>query len=321
LAKEARKLKRAAEKKDGGASVDAKAKRKSLSEPVVTQKPADIADPLAGAQLKNLAIRLGLPLLGVWIIAAFVAGQWGGSNWLGGIALGTAGVLTVLAVGVVAWAYRYARKAKQVHAILKDVESAEDREEALKKLDAKKDVAAVFAKAQLLMQEDPNKALAELEKIDLAKVMAPVGDEARAQRAMIHMMQGDVNKARPLADGIDPSRHQDARTRALMVAVIAEAWARTGQVKKAREKLDVITLDDPEIEAVKPQLYRALAFVGAYENDVKTLRKALKKLLDQDVRLLGGFLMKKTHPLLQKEAKKLVEQSGAVPRKMQFVRH
>jgi nucleoside-triphosphatase THEP1 len=138
---------------------------------------------------------------------------------------------------------------------------------------------------------------------------------------MIHMMQGDVNKARPLADGIDPSRHQDARTRALMVAVIAEAWARTGQVKKAREKLDVITLDDPEIEAVKPQLYRALAFVGAYENDVKTLRKALKKLLDQDVRLLGGFLMKKTHPLLQKEAKKLVEQSGAVPRKMQFVRH
>jgi hypothetical protein len=31
---------------------------------------------------------------------------------------------------------------------------------------------------------------------------------------------------------------------------------------------------------------------------------------------LGGFLMKRTHPLLQKEAKRAIEQSGQVPRKM-----
>jgi hypothetical protein len=42
----------------------------------------------------------------------------------------------------------------------------------------------------------------------------------------------------------------------------------------------------------------------------------LKKLAAQDVRLLGGFLMKRTHPLLQKEAKRAIEQSGQVPRKM-----
>ena len=35
-----------------------------------------------------------------------------------------------------------------------------------------------------------------------------------------------------------------------------------------------------------------------------------------DVRLLGGFMSKRTHPLLQKEAKRMVEQSGAIPRKM-----
>ncbi len=46
------------------------------------------------------------------------------------------------------------------------------------------------------------------------------------------------------------------------------------------------------------------------------MRKALRKLLNIDVRLLGGFMMKKTHPLLQKEAKKLLEQSGQVPKKM-----
>jgi hypothetical protein len=46
------------------------------------------------------------------------------------------------------------------------------------------------------------------------------------------------------------------------------------------------------------------------------MRRDLKQLLNQDVRLLMGFLVKRTHPLLQKEAKKLVEQSGAVPRRM-----
>jgi hypothetical protein len=42
----------------------------------------------------------------------------------------------------------------------------------------------------------------------------------------------------------------------------------------------------------------------------------LRKLVEQDARLLGGFMGKKTHPLLQREARKLLEQSGAVPRKM-----
>jgi hypothetical protein len=46
------------------------------------------------------------------------------------------------------------------------------------------------------------------------------------------------------------------------------------------------------------------------------MKRDLKKLAQVDVRLLGGFMMKRTHPLLQKEAKRMVEQSGAVPRKM-----
>jgi hypothetical protein len=50
------------------------------------------------------------------------------------------------------------------------------------------------------------------------------------------------------------------------------------------------------------------------------MRRALRKLLEIDVRLLGGFMLKKTHPLLQREAKKLLEQSGQVPRKMQVQR-
>jgi hypothetical protein len=51
------------------------------------------------------------------------------------------------------------------------------------------------------------------------------------------------------------------------------------------------------------------------------MRRALKKLLDQDARLLAGFLGKKTHPLLAREAKKMLEQSGAIPRRMVVKRY
>ena len=59
--------------------------------------------------------------------------------------------------------------------------------------------------------------------------MAPIADEARAQRAMIHLIIGETDRARQLADGIDLSRHQQPKTRATMVTVMGEAWARTGQ--------------------------------------------------------------------------------------------
>jgi transposase len=150
----------------------------------------------------------------------------------------------------------------------------------------------------------------------LNKVMAPVADEARGQRAMIHLTQGEVSQARQLADNIDLSRHQDARTRAMLASVVAEAWARSGDAKKANETLALYDPEEATYEQIKPQLYRAMAYAAAHESDLTGMRKALRKLLAIDVRLLGGFMMKKTHPLLQKEAKKMLEQSGQVPRKM-----
>jgi hypothetical protein len=163
--------------------------------------------------------------------------------------------------------------------------------------------------------------LAVLEQIDLKKVMAAVADEARAQRAMIHLMLGDVTPARDLADGIDVSRHQDPKTRAMMSAVTAEAWARTGQAQRAQATLSIFDPEESALEPVKPQLYRARAYVAANVGDLNGMRRALRKLAEQDARLLGGFMMKKTHPLLQKEAKKMLEQSGQVPRKMIVQRH
>lgn len=315
VAKELRKLQRQANRGDGAA--DAKGKRKALKQPVLS-KPGAMPDPLGKDQLRSLALRLGIPIVGVWLIGLFIFGM-SYSTTAKGFALGLPAAVTLAAVGLVLWVLRQAKKARGVASILSNVETAEDRKAAIGQLETsfkKKDPAAIFAKAQLELQEDPKKALATLEQIDLSKVMAPIADEARAQRAMIHLMLGEVSPARQLVDNVELSRHQEARTRAMLAAVVAEAWARSGQAKKAVETLQVFDPDDSAYEQLRPQLYRAQAFAFAYTSDAKGMRRALRKLLDQDARLLGPFMLKKTHPLLQKEVKKLLEQSGQMPRKM-----
>lgn len=282
-----------------------------------------LVDPLSPDRVKAVLLRLGVPLLVIWFIGAVVAG-FTMSPVVRGFALGIPGVLTLAAIGLMMWVVRQARKAQGVAGILsKAAETKEGRQAALAELDAKykgNDPTAVFARAQLLLQEDPRKALEALESINLSKVMASVADEARGQRAMIHLMLGEVAPARDLVDGIQLARHQDARSRAMLAAVVAEAWARSGQAKRAVDTLSVINTDDPELAQLRPQLWRAQAYAFAHTEDMKGATRALRKLAGQDPRLLGGFMAKKTHPLLQREARKLLEQSGAVQRKMQIQR-
>lgn len=319
MAKETRKLRRAQEQKEG--SGNSRDKRDLLTKPLVQKRALE--DPLGRGQLKSLLLRLGLPLAAVWMVAALISSVTY-STTLQVVLFSVAGLLTVAAGALVFWVLRQAKKARGVANILSNVgETETDRKAALERIDAsfkKDDPAAIFAKAQLELQDDPRKALATLEQINLSKVMAPVADEARAQRSMIHLMLGDVTPARSLVDGIDLSRAQEPRSRALMAAVCSEAWARSGQAKKALETLNLFDPDDPAFQELRPQLYRAYAYTYAYVGDIKGMRRSLKKLESQDVRLLMGFLVKRTHPLLQKEAKKLVEQSGAVPRRMMVQR-
>ncbi|HEY2734447.1 MAG TPA: hypothetical protein VGI70_10710, partial [Polyangiales bacterium] len=68
-----------------------------------------------------------------------------------------AALVTVLAAALVIWVTRQAKKARGVASILSKVESADDRKAALADLEAtykKNDPTAVFAKAQLEMQDD-----------------------------------------------------------------------------------------------------------------------------------------------------------------------
>jgi hypothetical protein len=309
VAKETRKLKRSQARSGGSEappSSEAARVRPKISLP-------DTRD-----QMRQLFGRLAIPVVAAWVLFGLLAAIVYSPTWKI-VLISVPVIVTLLAAGLVVFALRQAKKARGVAGILSNVETDADRKVAIERLEAssgKNDPASIFAMAQLELQDDPKKALKTLERIDLGKVMAPIADEARGQRAMIHLMMGDVSEAKTLVSGIDLKRHQEPRTRAMLASVSAEAWARSGDAKRAVETLGVFDAEDAAFAELKPQLYRAWAYAYAYTNDHHGMRRMLKKLAAHDVRLLGGFLMKRTHPLLQKEAKRALEQSGQVPRKM-----
>jgi hypothetical protein len=313
MAKEARKMQRAQAKASESAAP-------STDKPGFSKPGAVMPD--AKAQIRSLLGRLAIPVVAGWVLCGLVATLVYSPVWKG-ILIGIPALITLLAAGLVIFALNQAKKARGVASILGKVETDDDRKAAIAELETvskKNDPAAIFAKAQLELQTDPKQALLTLERIDLNKVMAPVADEARGQRSLIHLMLGDVSEARTLVSSIDLKRHQEPRTRAMLASVSAEAWARSGDPKKAVETLGLFDPDEDTFEQLRPQLYRAWAYAYAYTNDLSGMKRMLKKLAAIDARLLGGFLTKRTHPLLQKEAKKLLEQSGQIPRKMMVQR-
>jgi hypothetical protein len=290
------------------------------------QKAAPMpADPLSPEALRPIALRAGIPLVLLWI-GAFLLHGWIPKAVMGALTLGLAGVLI--------WALRYAKRSRRVAEIVREVDNTpEARKEAIAKLEAdfkKDDTAAIFAKAQLQLQEDPRAALGTLEQIKLDKVLKPEADQARAQRAMIHLVLGETDEARQLVDGIEMGDQKDPKTRGTMVAIVGEAWARSGQAKRAVELLQTIDVEDEVYAELKPQLLRARAFAYAWASDTKQMKQALRKLQQINMQYLMGFITRKknpagvaprgVHPLLEKEAIEMVSRSGAAPRRMEYRR-
>lgn len=276
--------------------------------------------------LRSLAIRVGIPAAIAWVIAIVIPG------WIPKVIVG---VLTLAVAGFAIWGLRFAKRSRAVAQIVREADTAEARKDAIAKLETdfkKDDAAAVFAKAQLQLQEDPRAALRTLETIKLegGVLSAVVADEARAQRAMIHLMLGETDEARGLSDGIDMSRHKDSKARAMMAAIVGEAWARTGQAKKAVELLETFDPADEAFADLRPQLLRARAFAYAWANNMKAMKQALRSLSGLNPQFLSGFITKKkhpmgvspkgVHPMLEKEAFDMVAKSGTMQRKMEFRR-
>lgn len=275
-------------------------------------EPARAATPpqLNALNAKTLGLRIGIPIAIAWVIAILIR------HW---IAFTVVGILTAAAIGLIVFALTFTRKTQKVQSIVTGAKTKEERREAIDKLDAefkKDDAAAIFAKAQLQMQEDPEEALRTLEEIDLAKVAAPIADEARAQRAMLHLLLGEPQKGRVLVDAIDLQRHNDQKSKATLAAVMCEAWARTGNAKRALEILGLFDTDDPTFVDVRPGLLRAQVFAYGAIDDIKNARTAMHQLAKQDPRIVAGFAQKGVHPLVVKEAKKILERSGMMPKQV-----
>jgi hypothetical protein len=297
-----------------------KKKKKKQSAAAMQRELRDLAKPSPDApekppvDMKKLVVRVGGVVGLVWVIAG-IAARWTI------IPLYVAAALTVAAVAAVVWLIRYVNKSREMAALLRSASQTEEgRKDALKKLETdfkKGDVQASIARAQLEMQEDPRKALATLESVDLGKQMVPVADQVRCTRATIHLQLGEIQEARLLVDKMELGKQQDAKTRAMFAAVAGEAWGRTGLAKKGVELLELYNPEDPEYAEMRVQMWRARAFAFAGVGDMKGAARALKKLIDVNPQLLGMFVgAKKIHPMLQQEAKQLLMRSGAVPRKM-----
>lgn len=276
-------------------------------------RPSSDAADKSPVDLKKVFLRVGGIVALLWVVAVVLA------HW-SVVPLFVAGGLTV-AAGSRAWFVRYVNKSRELGALLRSAsETEEGRKDALKKLETgykKGDVQAALARAQLEMQDDPRKALATLESVDLGKQVGPVADQVRCTRATIHLQLGDIQEARALVDKMDLGKQQEPKTRAMFAAVAAESWGRTGQAKKAIELLEVFNPEDPELAEMRIQMWRARAFAYAGAGDMKSASRSLKKLVDMSPQLLGMFVTaKKVHPMLQQEAKQMLMRSGAVPRKV-----
>lgn len=292
-------------------------KKKKKSQAALQQELRDLSKPATdgptrpAVDLKKIGVRVGLVVAVAWVIAIIVR------HWSG---YAVAGVFTAVLAGVGVWLIRYMKKSEALGELLRGAETEGGRKAALEKLAAgfnKKDSQAVLAKAQLEMQEDPRKALATLEAVKLDKVLGPVADQFRAMRAMIHLTLGETAEARALADELDLGKQQEHKTRATFATVAGEAWARTGQAKRAVETLELFNPEDPAFAELRAQMWRARAFAYAGSNDMKGVSRALKKLGDMNPTLLGMFIgPKRIHPLLEREARQLATRLGATPRKI-----
>jgi hypothetical protein len=299
----------------GSRPLTAKAKKKKKSAAEVQKELAELGKPQEErppVDLKKIYVRVAIVAAVVWVIALIIPG------W---IPKAVAGAASVAAVGVMIWLDRYVKKTQALGAILKGADTEEGRKKALERLDTefkKGDTQAVIAKAQLQMQEDPRAALATLESVNLDKELAPIAGQVRAMRAMLHLTLGETAEARALADKLELGKQQEPKSRVMFATVAGEAWARSGQGKKAVDTLDLFNPDAPENAEMKAQMWRARAFAYAAVNDTKGIARALKKLADINPHLLGMFLppQKKVHPLLEREAKQMVGRLGIVQRKM-----
>ena len=232
---------------------------------------------------KNLGLALAV-LAVLWLTAAMT-----GSKWV----LGAMGVLTVAAAGGLFWVYRFVQKQRSVMSLLQSAQaSPEARMAALAQLQGdNKDVLKVIARAQLEAQDDPKKAIASLELLDLAKVPSTSQDDVRVLRAQLYLATGRLRDAANMADGINLGAAPNPQAKAMVAAIVGEAWARTGKADRALVILDDLKIDDAEMGQAAILARMAKVFAAFHGGKKERAKKELEGLMKLDVNYLGRFVM------------------------------
>ena len=223
------------------------------------------------------------------------------------------GVLTALAVGLLLYAWRLIRKQRGYMQMLQGANaSPEARREALAKLEAEKDPSAptnLFARAQLVAQDDPKAALAILDQKDLKSYPAAMQDDVATLKAQLYLVMGRTQDARKAADTINLDNPARKEMRTLSGAIVAEAFARTGKPKEALAILESLEPPKKDAEQLEIQMRVVRVFAKFAMNQRQGARAELVALADDDVNHLGRFLAPqfRVHPELQKLARQVAE--------------
>ena len=253
----------------------------------------------------------------IWI-GVIVAAVWAFAIQTGStILMMIVGVLTVVLAGLLLWAFRVIKKQRRTVDLLRgSVASPEARKDALAKLEAGKDADSpinLFARAQLLAADDPKAALALLSPVELKTFPPAMQDDVSLLKTQLYLGLGRTQDARKSADAINLDNPDRKETRALGASIVAEAWARTGKSKDALALLDTIEVPKKDAEQIQIQIRIARVFARFASGNRTAARNELVALADQDVNLLGRFVMPqfRVHPELQKLARRVLEQHPA----------
>jgi len=256
-----------------------------------------------GIKRKNLII-IGVIAIIVWAFAI----QTGST-----ILMIIVGVLTLVMIGVLIWAFKTLRKQRGLVSLLQGATSSpEARRDAIAKLSVGKDANApinLFARAQLLAADDPKAALEMLQPVELSKFPPAMQDDVSLLKTQLYLGMGRTADASKAASSINLDNPERKEIRAMAAAIVAEAWARTGKPKEALALLDTIELPKKDGPAILIQMKVARVFAKFATNQRGPARQELTALAAEDVNNLGRFLSPqfRVHPELQKLARQVLE--------------
>jgi hypothetical protein len=293
-----------------------KQNKQKTAEPAAATETETAGEPAAegGAEAQAPQVQAGgIKRKNLIIIGVIVALAWAFALNTGStVLIIVVGVLTVLVLGVLVWAYRMIRKQQRMVNLLQGATNADARRQALAALSEGKDANSptnVFARAQLLAADDPKAALTMIEKVELRTFPPAMQDDVALLKTQLYLGFGRSADARKVADTMNLDNPARKDVRALAASIVAEAWARTGKSKDALALLETIEVPKQNAEQIRVQMRVARTFAKFAGGARLAARNELSALANEDLNLLSRFLAPqfRVHPELQKLARSVLE--------------